>query len=142
MTERHSPGARTSLARPLKVALIVLLTVAAVFVVGRGAIWGFSAVQMRSYDLMGRWTAEQAVLSGVALPIGPQLEFRPDSAVISGTSIPVTEYVREQERIHVALSSGAGVDINLTFRFEDADHIVYEGPLGLQLKYRRARGGP
>jgi hypothetical protein len=122
---------------PLKWLLIGALALVALFAAWKAASWGI--VKTQTYDLLGRWRAEQTTVMDMALPIGPVLEFNPNSATVLQSQVPVTAYDRDHDRVHVIVPGGGGMEVTFTFRFEGADRIVYEGPLGISLRYRRIK---
>jgi hypothetical protein len=124
----------------VKWLLIAVLALAAVVAALKAASWGIA--QTRTYDLLGRWRAEQTTVMDMALPIGPTLEFNATSATVLQSQVPVTAYDHEDERVHVIVPGGGGVEVTFTFRFEGPDRIVYEGPLGISLRYRRIKATP
>ena len=99
--------------------------------------WGYHRTV--GYDLMGKWRAEQTSVLGFDLPVGANLEFTPDSALVLDARVPVSEYDRDGHLVHVIVAGDGGVQANFTFRFEDSDHIAFEGPLGVTLRYRRVK---
>jgi len=93
-------------------------------------------------QLLGRWQAEESRLLGVALPVGIQLEFTPDEAVVLDQRLKVASYQQEGDRVHVEVAARGGVGLNLSFRFLETDRVVYEGPMGIELRYRRRKDEP
>ena len=94
------------------------------------------------YEILGRWRAEQTTLLDTALPVGPSLEFTNGSATVLQSQVPVTAYDRDGDRVHVVVPGGGGMEVSFTFRFEGQDKIVYEGPLGISMRYRRVKDAP
>ncbi len=129
---RRGQGAKT-----VKLLAFVLFGLFAAVVVWKAASWGYH--RAAGYELLGKWRAEQTSVMGFSLPIGANLEFAADSAMVLDTRVPVAEYEREGNLVHVIVAGGSGVQANFTFRFDDADHIVYDGPLGVTLRYRRVK---
>lgn len=127
-------------AAALKWLLIGVLALVSVVAAWNAVSWGIS--KTRTYDLLGRWRAEQTTVMDMALPIGPVLEFTPNSATVLQSQVPVTAYDRDDDRVHVIVPGGGGMEVTFTFRFEGADRIVYEGPLGISLRYRRIKATP
>lgn len=129
-----------SSAAAVKWLLIAALGLVAVVAAWKFASWGIA--QTRTYDLQGRWRAEQTTVMDMVLPIGPVLEFNAVSATVLQSQVPVTAYDHEGDRVHVVVPGGGGMEVTFTFRFEDPDRIVYEGPLGISLRYRRIKATP
>ena len=108
-----------------------------VFVVWQSSIWGYHKAV--GYDIKGRWRAEATSLLGVALPVGLNLEFDETSARLLDRQVQVVEYERNGNRVYVVLQADAGAQVNLEFVFADQDHMVFEGPMGFSMRYRRVR---
>lgn len=123
-----------------KYAGIALLALVAVFVAWKAISWGYHRTV--GYDILGRWRAEQTSLMGFNVPIGLNLEFDRDSAVVLDTRVPVVEYERDGNRVHVVLQPDKLAEVSLTFVFDDRDHMVFEGPFGVSMRYRRAKAVP
>lgn len=122
----------------VKRALVGVLGLVALMVVWKALPTGFSFTQ-RHHDIIGRWRVEKATIMDATLPIGPALEFSANSATVLQSKVPVTAYDRDGDRVHVVVPGGAGMEVNFTFRFDGPDRIVYEGPLGISLRYRRVK---
>lgn len=93
-------------------------------------------------SLLGRWQAEETSVMGVALPVGIHLEFTQNDAVVLDQRVMVTSYQTEGDRVHVEVPAGSGIALNLSFRFIEANRIIYEGPLGIEVRYRRRKDVP
>ena len=124
----------------LKWLLIFATGLAAVGLTWKAASWGYA--QTHTYDLKGRWRAEQTTVMDMALPVGPTLEFTATNATVLQSQVSVTAYDHEGERVHVVVPGGGGMEVTFTFRFDGPDRITYEGPLGITLRYRRIKSTP
>ena len=93
-------------------------------------------------SLLGRWQAEETSVKGFALPVGVQLEFTPEAAVVLDRRLMVASYQTEGDRVHVEVPAGSGIALNLSFRFLESDRIIYEGPMGIEVRYRRRKDIP
>lgn len=131
----RSPGAA------LKWVLIAALSALVLLLAWKLTPSGIGFVN-RQHDIIGRWRADQTTIMGAALPIGPALEFGATSATVLQSQVAVTAYDRDGDRVHVVMPSGAGLEVTFTFRFEGPDKIVYEGPLGISMRYRRIKDAP
>lgn len=129
-------GSRNGFRAAVIAAIAVSIAVAAWFLLaGRGP-----AVTER--QLLGRWQAEETSLMGVALPVGVQLEFTPTEAVVLDQRLKVASYQTEGDRVHVEVAVAGGLGLNLSFRFLETNRMVYEGPMGVEVRYRRRKGLP
>lgn len=116
---------------------MVLLALIAVLAAWKIATWSY--YRTVGYDILGRWRAEQTSVMGFNLPVGVNIEFARDSATIFDAKLAVAEYERDGNRIHVILQPDQRMQINLSFTFEDSDHMKLDGPLGVTLRYRRVK---
>lgn len=121
-----------------KIIGLTLLGVMAIFLAWQVVMWGYHRTV--GYDIIGRWRAVTTSVAGVAIPVGVNIDFAADSATILDTKLRVIGYEREGKRVHVVLEPDQRAQIGLTFVFEDQDHMAFEGPLGVSLRYRRIKG--
>lgn len=138
MSPQGSAKQNSGIGKVAKWAGLALVGVVALTLVWKLTSWGYHRTV--GYDLTGKWRAERTTVLGFSLPIGANLEFTPDSALVLDTRVPVAEYERDGNVVHVIVAGGGGIQANFTFRFEDADHIIFDGPIGVTLRYRRVKG--
>ena len=121
-----------------KVIGLTLLCLIAIFVAWKAATWGYHRAV--GYDIIGRWRAVETSVVGVAIPVGVNIDFAADSATIFDTKLRIVEYERDGNRVNVVVEPHQRAQVNLSFVFEDRDHMAFEGPLGVTLRYRRIKG--
>lgn len=139
MTAQSSQRSFVSRKAVLLAGLALLLIVTAAF---SWKAFQSSGQTFRQPDLIGTWRAEETAVLGVSLPVGLQLEFSPSAATVMDTRLPVSAYEREKDLMHVVVTGTGGIDVTFTFQFVEPDRIIYQGPFGLNVKYRRLRGAP
>lgn len=118
----------------LAIGAIVLVGVVATW---KAVVWAYHATA--GYEIIGRWRAEDTTFLGLSLPVGANLEFTPAAASMLDSSIPVAAYERDGNKVHVILQPDTRAQISLAFTFEDDDRMVFNGPLGTTVRYRRVR---
>lgn len=122
------------IAMGLAVGAIVLVGIVATW---KAVVWAYHAVA--GYEIIGRWRAEETSVLGISLPVGANLEFTSAAVTMLDSSIPVAAYERDGKKVHVILQPDTRAQVNLAFTFEDDDHMVFNGPLGTTVRYRRVR---
>lgn len=140
MTAQGRAKRRSGIGDVAKIMGLVLLGLIALAAAWKIGTWGY--YRTAGYDIIGQWRAEQTSVMGVDFPVGVNIEFTHDSATILDTKMPVSEYEREKNKVRVFLRPDQRAQVNLTFVFEDNDHMTFDGPLGVTLRYRRIKGAP
>lgn len=137
MGPQGSARGKSAIGSAAKWAGVAIAGLIAIIIVWNVVSWAYHRTV--GYDLIGKWHAEQTSVLGFDLPVGANLEFTPDSALVLDARVPVSDYDRDGNLVHVIVAGDGGVQANFTFRFEDSDHIAFEGPLGVMLRYRRVK---
>ena len=114
---------------------VLILTMAAL--AWQAAVWGYHKAIW--YDMKGHWHAETTSLFGVSLPVGINLQFDDTTATVLQQQVQILKYERDGRRMYVTLQSSSDTPLELTFRREDHDHMVFEGPLGISVRYSRIK---
>lgn len=128
---RRHPLLWFALGTPVAVVLVYLVW---------QALFAALAPRISENYLIGKWRVEETSVLGLALPVGLQLEFGPNSAMVLDQRVTVSSYEVEKGRIAAILVAPGGLSVTLPFRVLETDRIAYEGPFGMTVKYRRMRG--
>lgn len=84
-------------------------------------------------DIYGKWRAEQLSFGGVGLPIGPELEFTREKAVVNGNAVSVQGYEMSASTITVHVSDGP----SMTFEMIDKNTMTIAFPVIGKVRYRK-----
>ena len=123
--------------RLVRVFGLGVLTIIVAVSVWKIATWAFHRTV--GYDIKGQWRAESTAVLGYKLPIGVNLAFDESGAHVLDQHVKVVAYEREGNEVSVVVQPDSGPQINLVFAFEDRDHMVLAGPLGISTRYRRVK---
>jgi len=87
--------------------------------------------------IIGTWRAERLDLMSLKLPLGPELEVRPD-ALTAGDAVRIPIAAITQDGDEVTLDTDSL--IGMTFYFVEADRMYLELPVAGRIYYRRVAG--
>ena len=131
--QRNRTMSHTALKR-LGASLLILI---AVVIVWQVVVWGYHKATW--HDMKGRWHAEATSVLGVSIPLGINIQFDDSTATVLDQQVQILKYQRDDSRMHVTVRGASSTQMELTFRREDQDHMVFEGPLGISVRYARIK---
>lgn len=85
-----------------------------------------------NHDLYGQWQADKLTIAGIGLPVSPNIEFRPETALVDGTA-QAARYTRKDKTLTVTLQSG----VSFEFTVQDDHSLSIALPLLGNVTYRK-----